>query len=510
MPDMGPETTAATSEEPVPSPHEGRLVGARLSVNMLVGGVLVLMLMALIPFFFMKNTGSGRSESPAPNAPEAARWNGSNSQVSNWPAPLSQDAARTNDNSANGNRSAGPNNGVPLGAASPQDAAAWGPPGAQPPTSLRTADGSSPWNGQTPRTPAADATGAWGGGNRGGAWSNPSAAADTAADRATNAWGDPSQNATTVPQAAPLTEANRPVGPMMPTTPPVNNGGYQAGRPASAYQNNSSEPSAYTADTRGGPAMAPLGAGAATTPPSYPNTDAAGTGANYPNAYQPNTSPSNGYLPNNYSPNNYPPSGYPTSVSPSNAAPTSGYPSRGYPSNASPTSAYPTSAYPTSASPSNGYPSSATPSGGYPTSASPAGGYPTSIIPSNGYPTGVSPPNTAPSSGYPSRGYPTNGYPSNANTTSAYPTSAYPTSVSPSGGYPSNGYPSSGYPSSSYPSNNANAPYPGTGGPAVNPMTNGTAGYNGGTTDAANARFNGGIDRPTIPGGYDNAQPSLH
>ncbi len=68
MPDMGPETTAIASEEPVPAPHESRLVGARLSANMLVGGVLVLMLVALAPFLFMKGAGAGRSESPAPSA----------------------------------------------------------------------------------------------------------------------------------------------------------------------------------------------------------------------------------------------------------------------------------------------------------------------------------------------------------------------------------------------------------------------------------------------------------
>ena len=56
MPDMGPETTAIASEEPVPAPHESRLVGARLSANMLVGGVLVLMLVALAPFLFMKGS----------------------------------------------------------------------------------------------------------------------------------------------------------------------------------------------------------------------------------------------------------------------------------------------------------------------------------------------------------------------------------------------------------------------------------------------------------------------
>jgi hypothetical protein len=483
MPDMGPETTAIASEEPVPAPHEGRLVGARLSANVLVGGVLVLMLLALVPFLFTKGTGAGRPESPAPNAPEAARWNGSNSQVSNWPAPLSPDTARANDNSPAGNRSSGPNNGVPSGVASSQDAALWSPPVAQPtpPASLPAADGSTPWNGQTPRTSAADATGPWGSGNRSGSWPNPSAAADTAANRATTAWGDPSQSVATVP----ATDPNRPVGPMMPTAPPVHNGIYETARPAPGYQNNyptdpngyrsdvgvgrpstqqpysylpnaraidpsslsrptSSEPNAYTADARGGAAPAPWSASAWTGPPSYP----------------PRANPSNGYPSNANPPNTYPSNGYPSGVNPPNTYPSNGYPSNGYPSNG-----YPSNANPSNANPSNGYPTS---------------GYPSNANPSNGYPSGVNPPNNNPSTGYPSTGY------------------------------PSTGYLSSGYPSSNYPSNNANVPYPGLSGPAVNPMTNGAAGNNGGTADPARAQFDGGIERSTIPGGYDNARSSLH
>jgi hypothetical protein len=533
MPDLGPETAAIASEEPVPAPHEGRLVGARLSANMLVGGVLVLMLVALVPFLFMKNSGAGRSESPAPNAPEAARWNGSNSQVSNGLVPLSRDTARANDSSPTGptgNRLSGASNGMASGVASFQDAAAWNPPGAQPtpPASVPAADGGSPWSGQTPRSPAADATGSWGGGNRSGPWPNPSGAADTAANRATSAWGDPSQSVAAVPQGAPLTDPNRPVGPMMPTAPPVHNGIFEAARPAPAYQNNSSEPNAYTADARGGAALPPWGGGAAAGPSSYPNADAAGAGTAYPNAYsnpasnslppgssQPNTLPSNGYPPNSYSPSNYPPSGYPTS-----ANPTSGYPNRANPSSGFPSSANPSSGYPTNANPSSGYlatgyptgvnPSSGYPATGYPTSANPSGGYPATGYPTSANPSGANPSGANPSGGYPSGGYPSGGYASNANPSSANPSNGYP-----SGGYPSTGYPSTGnlpsaYPSGNYPSNNANLPYPGPSSPAVNPMTNGAAGYNGGPGDPARARFDGGIERPTIPGSYDNAQSSLH
>ena len=76
MPDMGPETTAIASEEPVPAPHESRLVGARLSANMLVGGVLVLMLVALAPFLFMKGAGAGRRnrQPPAPGSGPLERF----------------------------------------------------------------------------------------------------------------------------------------------------------------------------------------------------------------------------------------------------------------------------------------------------------------------------------------------------------------------------------------------------------------------------------------------------
>ncbi len=483
MPDMGPETTAIASEEPVPAPHEGRLVGARLSVNVLVGGVLVLMLLALIPFFFMKGAGAGRSESPAPNAPEAVRWNGTNSQVSNLPVPLSSDTARANDNSPTGNRSSSPNNGVPSGVGSSQDAALWSPPMAQPtpPASLPAADGGSPWNGQAPGTSAADAAGPWGSGNRSGPWPNPSAAADTAANRATTAWGDPSQSVA----AAPATDPNRPVGPMMPTAPPVHNGIYEAARPAPAYQNNypadpngyrsdvgvghpstqqpynyfpnaravdpsplsrptSSEPSAYMADTRGGAAPAPWNANAWTGPPGYPTST--NPSSNYPSGVNP--------------PNTYPSNGYPSNANPSNANPSNANPPNGYPSNANPTSGYPSSSYPINANPSGGYPS------------------------------GVNPPNNNPPNNNPPNNNPPNGNPST--------------------GYPSTGYPSSGYPSSNYPSSNANSPYPGASGPAVNPMNYGAAGYNGGTADPARAQFDGGIERPTIPGGYDNARSSLH
>jgi hypothetical protein len=473
---MGPpEPPILPSEEPVPTGSEGRLVGARLSVNVLLGGVLVLMLVALALSFFTKGTTAGRSEPPAPNASEAPRWNGSNTQVSNWPTPLSRDAAHASDNSPTGNQSSGANNGMSSGVASSQNTTTWSPPGAQPllPTSVPAAHGSSPGSGQTPQTSAAEATNPWGSGSRGGPWSNPSAAAGTAADRVASAWGDPSQSVTAVPKAAPLTDPNRPAGPMMPTAPLVHNGVYEAASPAPAFPNNSFGPSAYTADARSRASAAPSGTGAAAGPSSYPNADAAGVGATYPNAVanpysnsasnnftpgnnQPNASPSNGYPPNNYPPNNYPPSGYPANASPSGGYPSSGYPANASPANANPSGGYPPSGYPANASPSGGYPPS-----GYPANASPSGGYP-----SSGYPAGAS---------------------------------------------PANGYPSTGYPPNNYPSNNANVPYPVTSGPAVAPTTNGAAGYNGGAADPARARFDGGIERPTtIPGGYDNARSSLH
>jgi hypothetical protein len=490
MPDMGPETAATANEEPIPASHEGRLLGARLSVNVLVGGVLVLLLLALIPFYLMKGTGPAHTESPAPNAPEAARWNGSNSQVSNWPAPLSADSSQANDNSSRGNRSSGPNNGGPLGVVSPQDPTAWGSPGAQPspPATIPAADGSTPWNGQTPRTPAADAAGPWGG-NRNASWSNPPNMGDTAADRGATAWGDPSQSVMAVPQAVPANDPNRPVGPMMPTAPPVHGGVYEAARPAPAYQNSPSEPNAYTADARGGPAAAPWGAGPATGPSSY-------LPSGYPNnANRPSGNPNSGNSPG---------------VNPSGVNPSSGYPPGGYPNNGYPNSANPSSANPSSANPTSGYPA-----GGYPNNGYPSSGYPNNTNSSGGYPNRVNPPSANPNSGYPPSVNPNGSYPNNVNPTGSYPPSSYPNNVNPGGGYPSSvnpggGYPSTSYPSSNYPSNNANVPSPGASGPAVNPTTNGAAGYYGGTADPASARFNGGIERPTIPGSYDNAQSSLH
>jgi hypothetical protein len=494
MPDMGPETSVNPSEEPVPTGNEGRLVGARLSVNMLLGGVLALMLVALTLSFFLKSSPPTHTESPASSAMEAPRWNGSNSQVSNWPAPVSRDAAHASDTSPPENQSSAANYGASSDATASQSAAPWNSPGAQPisPTPVPATRGNSPWGSPTARTPTADATGAWGSGNRGGPWSNPSGVAGTATERAASTWGDPSQTITAVPQPAPQTDPNRPVGPMMPTAPLVHNGIYEAASPAPAYQNNSFGPSAYTADARGRAVPTPSGSPAATGPSSFPNGDAAGAGATPPNAVaNPYSNPaSNSFTPGSNQPSGYPSSGYPSNANPSNAGPSSGYPSAGYPSNANPSNAGPSSGYPSASYPPNANPSNAGPSSGYP---------------SAGYPPNANPSNAAPSNGYPSAGYPSNANPSNG-----YPSTGYPSNASPSTGYPSTGYPSAGYPSSSYPSNGTNALYPAASGPAAVPTANGAAGYNGGAADPARARFDGGIERPTTPGGYDNARSSLY
>jgi hypothetical protein len=501
MPDLGPEAIVPANEEPAPTASEGRLVSTGLSVNVLVGGVLVLLLLALIPFFF-RGSGSGRTEMQAPNAPEAPRWNGSNSQAPSWPASVNRETAQATGNSPTRNQSSTANNGTPS-VASSQDAPAWSPPQPISPTSAATTRGATAWNSQTARGPAADATGPLGSGNRSGSLPNSSGVADAAADRAASTWGDPSQSVAAVPQAAPLTDPNRPAGPMMPTVPPMHTGAYEAARPAPAYQNNFSEPNAYMADARSNAAMAPWGTGTATGPSNSPGPNANGAGATYPNAY------SNPGSNNTYSPYNSPgrPNGYPSNASPANRYPSSanqpgGYPSTGYPANVGPSGGYPSAGNPASVGPSGGYPSTGNPANVGPSGGYPSTGNPANVSPSGGYPSTGNPANVGPSGGYPSTGNPANvspsgGYPS---TSGGYPSAGNPANVGPSGGYPSTGYPS----------NNGNASYPGMSGPVVNPTTNGAAGYNGGTADPATAQFDGGIERPTTPGGYDNARSSLH
>jgi hypothetical protein len=524
MPDLGPETIVPANEEPAPTAAEGRLVSTGLSVNMLVGGVLVLLLLALIPFFF-RGSGSGRTEMHAPNAPEAVRWNGSNSQAPSWPASANQETAQAAASSPTGNQFSTANNGTPS-VVSSQDAPAWSPPQPIPPASAATVRGANAWNSQTARGPAAEATGSLGSGNRSGFLPNSSGVADAAADHTATTWGDPSQSVAAVPQAAPLADPNRPVGPMMPTVPPMHTGAYEAARPAPAYQNNFSEPNAYTADARSNAAITPWSTGATAGPSNAPSPNANGAGATYPNAYSnpgsnntyPPYNPSgrpSGY-PSNASPTNrYPssanqPGGYPSNVSPSggypstgnpaNVSPSGGYPSAGNPSNVSPSGGYPSAGNPSNVSPSGGYPSAGNPSNVSPSGGYPSTGYPSNVSPSGGYPSAGNPANVGPSGGYPSTGYPSTGYPSNVGPSGGYPATGYPSNVSPSGGYPSTGYPA----------NNGNASYPGMSGPAVNPTTNGAAGYNGGMADPATAQFNGGIERPSTPGGYDNARSSLH
>ena len=414
MPDMGPETAATASEEPAPSAHEGRLVGTGISVNVLVGGVLVLLLLALVPFLFTKNNNAGRSESPAPNASEAARWNGSNAQVSNWPAPISPDSGHANDNSLSGNRASAPGTGFPPTVTPAPGTTAWTPPGTPsiPPASVAAAEGNR-WNSQTSHTMTADANNTVGNGNRSATWPTPPNAGETAADHAATGWGDPSQSVATA-----SADPNRPVGPMMPTLPAVHTGPYEAARPAAPYQSNSAEPSAYMADARGNAAAAPS---------SYPNADTTGTGAAYPNAANayPNAA-ANAYP--NAAANAYPnaaANGLPPSNNQPNPSPSNGYP----PSSNSP-GGYPSYGYPNSALPPSGNPND--PSGGNlgrgmgPANANPPGGYP---------------------SGYPNSANPSSGYPNAADRQTVYPSNAYPNGVNPQSGYPNSGYPQSVNPS---------------------------------------------------------------
>ena len=176
MPDMGPETTAIASEEPVPTAHEGRLIGARLSANVLVGGVPAAMLVALAPYLVYERhrlraygiagpqrRGSGpleRFQQPGlqlagPAQPRTART----------PLITAPPGTDPRDRTTACRRASPPSRTRPL----------VNPPGAQPtpPASVPAADGSSPWNGQTPRTPAADATGSWRGGNPSGVLAEP-------------------------------------------------------------------------------------------------------------------------------------------------------------------------------------------------------------------------------------------------------------------------------------------------------------------------------------------------
>lgn len=308
MPDLGAAETERESQLPSLE-RDGRLLSSRISVAVLMGGVAVLLLVALVPFvFFGKNKAPSPDGSaswqqpPAPNAPEAPAWGptapNAVSQAPNMggtPAyPQSNPPANPAWNSNSPAPPMTPSTTPPMGwnaevAARPttpawrsdaqQTPAPWGTSGdtvphveqsapnpwATAPTAPNSSDPNYNWNNRTstPAVTSPDATAATNPQSTAPSWSNPPYGASTPAPAPYGA-SNPSYNAvgqtpdspwntatqasaaieSPAPYASPV-DANRPAGPMMPSSPASFNSGYEASRAQPAYR-NSYQPQADT------------------------------------------------------------------------------------------------------------------------------------------------------------------------------------------------------------------------------------------------------------------------
>jgi hypothetical protein len=299
MPDLGPNSIDRETELPSLQ-HGGRLLSSRISVAVLLGGGALLLLAALVPFlFFGKSKTDGKDGAawqppvPAPNAAEAPSWGNPRAETPAWgtpgaPAPYTSGPTAANAPYNNYPQTPG---WTPEVASRPDQPAAWqgnqepsqpanswGTPGEpvvrgeQPQanawnagTPPATTEQGCGWNNQSTAVPAAaqEPVSSWNNQAPANAWSNqpaPQAAQDSS-------WNAPARTTSTEAQTPAWSqpEANRPVGPMMPSTPPSYGANYEASRSAPAYRNQ------YQAPADNSRGMAP-GAPATSDPYGYGRT----------------------------------------------------------------------------------------------------------------------------------------------------------------------------------------------------------------------------------------------
>lgn len=299
MPDLGTAETERESQLPSLE-RDGRLLSSRISVAVLMGGVAVLLLVALVPFVFFGKTKAvptdgptSWQQTPAPNAPEAPVWGGAApnaaSQAPNmagapaYPQPNPSASSAWNTPAP----STPPSTTPPAGwsadvAARPttpwrndaqQTSNPWGSPSdtapraeqasanpwASPAPATNSTESSYGWNNRstTPPVTTPDATASMNPQTSAPSWSNPPApyGASTpspapygtsnqpytaASQTPESPWNTATQASAAIetpsPYASPV-DANRPAGPMMPNAPTSFNAGYEASRAQPAYRN---------------------------------------------------------------------------------------------------------------------------------------------------------------------------------------------------------------------------------------------------------------------------------
>lgn len=272
MPDLGP--SEAERECQLPSlERDGRLLSSRVSVAVLLGGVALLLAVALVPFVFFgkgkedkDDKGTWQVGSPAPSASEAPRFGGSADEVPQYPATggvAPYPRVNPEANTAWGGQSqpgwtpevasrpapaawqsGDPQTPTPNGwnpayestaRTEPSPPGAWSAPSATP----STPEPSYGWNTQPPSATAPpQATGtAWNTQTPVPSWPNQPYSA-TGQPPQEGSWNTGAQAvAADMPTSAygAAAEASRPVGPMMPSTPTGFNSGYEASRSAVPY-----------------------------------------------------------------------------------------------------------------------------------------------------------------------------------------------------------------------------------------------------------------------------------
>lgn len=286
MPDMG--TAEAAHEAQLPSlEHDGRLLSSRVSVAILMGGVAMLLLVALGSYVFFgtnkadEDMATWQPDAPAPNAAEAPAWGGA---MQNHPSPyagvggaqaypssVTPSAAPANGGWNNTAPSTGWNPEVAnrptmpwRGEDQPSTQNTWGATGDFAPRAEQpqpnawssttpipaTPSTSYDWNSTTPTTssPTAsqDATASWNTPNQTPAWSNPASPYGVSAQPYGTTSPTPSTSWNTATQTSAVegqpstasTEASRPVGPMMPNAPTSFNASYESSRTQPSYGNS--------------------------------------------------------------------------------------------------------------------------------------------------------------------------------------------------------------------------------------------------------------------------------
>jgi len=290
MPDLG--TSEVERESQLPSlERDGRLLSSRVSVAVLLGGACVILAVALLPFVFFgkdkaeKEDNAGwQSAPPAPTASEAPRYGGDFNEMSQYPvvngaSPYPNTSAAPNsswDNAPstqwNPEVASRPNNAWQGGATQYPATDNWGSPSnpgvrseqpqpsawGTPATGSPNSDPAYGWNTQTtpPSPTAQEAPSSWGSQPSAppvSSWSNQPSYGTTTQPSQDTSWNTPVQAVSTEPQPAyTAPNSNRPVGPMMPSTPSGFNSNYEASRTAPAYQNQYQPPAdSYRAPATG-------------------------------------------------------------------------------------------------------------------------------------------------------------------------------------------------------------------------------------------------------------------